>query len=75
MSRWKKLDNWEEKLSEMTAEELEKELLFWKGRLKLFQPKIRTLAMKQVHTVQRALERRLSEEKETSTQSQDPSVM
>jgi hypothetical protein len=58
MSRWKKLDNWEEKLSEMTVEELEKELSFWKGRLQFFQPKIRKLAMTRVHTVQRALDRR-----------------
>jgi hypothetical protein len=62
MSRWKKLEDWEEQLSEMTVEQVEKELSFWKGRLQLFQPKIRKLAMKQVHKVQRALDRKRSED-------------
>ncbi len=69
MSRWKKLDNWEERLSDMTVEELEKELSFWKGRVQLFQPKVRKLAMKQVHTVQRVLDRKRSEDGGISTQS------
>lgn len=62
MSRWKKLDDWEEKLSRMTIEDLEKELSYWKGRAQLFQPKIRKLAMKRVHAVQRALHRKQSED-------------
>ena len=69
MSRWKKLDDWEEKLSQMTVEELEKELLFWTGRVQLFQPKVRKLAMIRVHTVQRVLDRRQSEDEGTVTSS------
>jgi hypothetical protein len=62
MSRWKKLDNWEEWLSEMTVEQLEDELAFWKRRASLFQPKVRKLALKQVHVVERALEKKRSED-------------
>ena len=69
MSRWKKLDNWEEKLSRMTVEELEKELSFWIARVQFFQPKVRKLAMKRVHTVQRALDCKRSEDQGISTQS------
>ncbi len=69
MSRWKKLDDWEEKLSRMTVEELEKEFSFWKSRVQFFQPKVRKLAMKRVHTVQRALDRMRSEDEGISTQS------
>ena len=61
MSRWKKLDDWEEKLSQMTVEELAKELSFWKVRTQFFQPKVRKLAMKRVHTVERALYTKRSE--------------
>jgi hypothetical protein len=50
----------------MTVKELEKELSFWKGRLQLFQPKVRKLAMKQVPKVQRALERKRSEDEATN---------
>ena len=69
MSRWKKLDDWQEKVSEMTVEELQKELSFWKKRIQLFQPKVRKLAMKRVHTVQRELDRKRSEDEGISTQS------
>lgn len=62
MSRWKKLDNWEEKLSRMTVAELEKELTFWKSRVEFFQPKVRRSAMKQVHFVQKLLDQKRSEE-------------
>ncbi len=67
MSRWKKLDDWEEKLSRMTVEELEKELSFRKARVQFFQPKVRKLAMKRVYKVERALNRKRSENQGIST--------
>ncbi len=36
MSRWKHLDNWEEKLEEMGIEDLRAELAFWKKRAACF---------------------------------------
>jgi hypothetical protein len=67
VNRWKKLDDWEEKLSRMTVEELKKELSFWKARVQFFQPKVRKLARKRVHKAEGALNRKRSENQGIST--------
>jgi hypothetical protein len=68
MSRWKKLDGWEDRLSEMTTEQLEAELAYWKLRASLLPTKAVKGTLKLVHKVERALQRRRSENEE-STQS------
>lgn len=62
MSGFKRIDNWEDKLAKMTVEELEKEVAHWKQRAQFLQPKVRKLAMKRAHEVQRILDRKRSEE-------------
>jgi hypothetical protein len=61
VSRWKKLDGWEDRLAEMTIEQLEKELAFWKMRARILHSKAAKGTFKWVHKVERLLERRRSE--------------
>ena len=62
MSRWKRLDNWEEKLQEMSVEELGTELAFWKCRAAWLRGPAHKLTMKTVHRVEAVLARRISEQ-------------
>jgi hypothetical protein len=62
MSRWKKLNNYEEKLEQMTVEELRAEVAFWKKRANEFRGPARKGTMKFVFQVQRILEMKLREQ-------------
>ncbi len=65
MSRWKRLDNWEEKLDAVNIEELRAELAFWKQRAAIFgKSPAGKLTMKTIHRVEAALRRKLSESAE-----------
>lgn len=62
MSRWKKLDNWEEKLEAMSLEEVRTELAFWKKRLSYMVGPARKGTLKQVHYVERVLRQKCTEQ-------------
>jgi hypothetical protein len=56
MSRWKRLEDLEEHLHEMTAEELRNEVSFWSAHAAELRNPGHKLAMKRVHKLERALE-------------------
>jgi len=65
MSRWKRLDNWDEKLEELSVEGLRAELAFWKQRAAIFgHGPAWKLTMKSVHRVAAVLRLRLFESAE-----------
>lgn len=59
MSRWKKLDNYDAKLEQMTIEELRAEMAFWKKRANELAQPGKKGTMKMVFKVQRFLDRKL----------------
>ena len=59
MSRWKKLDNFEAKLEQMTAEERRAELSFWKKRANELSQPGKMGTMKIVFKVQKVLDQKL----------------
>ena len=58
MSRWKTLNDFEKKFPSMTVEELRSWLTFWKHHADMMGPKVKKLAMKRVHRIERAIEQR-----------------
>jgi hypothetical protein len=59
MSRWKKLNNYDEKLEEMTVEQLRAEVAFRKKRADEFRGPAKKGTMKMVFKVQRFLDKKL----------------
>ena len=62
MSRFKKLREFEERFEKMTVEELERWKIYWTQHADGLQPKIRKLAMKRVYDIDKAIQRRSSED-------------
>jgi hypothetical protein len=62
MSRWKKLDHFDAKLEQMTAEELRAELSFWKKRANELAQPGKNGTMKIVFKVQKVLDRKLRDQ-------------
>ena len=69
MSRWKHLENWEQKLDQMNIEELRAELAFWKKRATIFGKRpAGKLTMKTVHHVEAVIRRKLRDTAEKTDQ-------
>jgi hypothetical protein len=56
MSRWKRLEQLQLHLHEMTAEELRRELPFWREHAEQLSGPAHKLALKRIHKLERALE-------------------
>jgi hypothetical protein len=62
MSRWKKLNNYDEKLEQMTVEELRAEIAFWRKRANELRQPAKKGTMKMVFKIQRFLDKKLREQ-------------
>jgi hypothetical protein len=61
MSRWKQLEDLEKNISNMTVEQLRKELAYFKQHVKLLSQPARKGAMKRVHKIEKVLNRKINE--------------
>jgi hypothetical protein len=59
MSRWKRLEELEQHLPQVTAQELQNEIPFWRAHANALRGPGHKLAMKLVHKLERALEVKL----------------
>jgi hypothetical protein len=62
MSRWKRLEEVEARLEDMSAEELRAWLVHWREHLQRLRGPALKLGIKDLHRFERALERKISEE-------------
>lgn len=62
MSRFKKLQEFEERFEIMSVEELERWKMYWTQHAEALQPKIRKQALKRVYDIDKAIQKRSQEE-------------
>jgi uncharacterized coiled-coil protein SlyX len=61
MSSWRRLEELEQKVPDLTIEELEEVIRFRKQHAQHLQPKVRRLAMKRVHRLESVLRQKLNQ--------------